>query len=166
MKPNDLLQRKLFATWSLKNIPSDPNFLRRIVFPDECVFHISEIANNKNEMFWGTENPRLLQENEITSAKSTIWCGIHASGVLDPYYLDSETVRAADYYELRNTYDRSSRHSFPQNNLFQQDGAFTHTRNIVRPILDSKSPDSWIGKHGPYNWPPRSPDLSHPEFFL
>ena len=41
-----------------------------------------------------------------------------------------------------------------------------HTSIVVCPLLDSLLPDSWIGKHGPHNWPARSPGLSPPDFFL
>ena len=75
-------------------------------------------------------------------------------------------MRGDDYYELLNSCVRSSRHSFPENYLFEQDRAPPHTSNVVRPLLDSLFPDFWVGKHGPYNWPARSPDLSPPEFFL
>ena len=68
------------------------------------------------------ENPRLVQEHQLHGAKITLWWGIHANGVLDPYYFDNQTVSGADYYELLNTYVESSRNSFPQNYLFQQDG--------------------------------------------
>ena len=80
VKLHDLLQRKQFAGWCLQNLWSDPNFLRRIVFYDECVFHVSDIANSKNARLWGTENP-LLEENQVHSAKITSRCGIHANEV-------------------------------------------------------------------------------------
>ena len=100
-----------------------PNFLQRIVFSDEYVFHVSRIVNNKNARLWPTKNPRLVQENQLRSAKITVWCFIHANGVLDPYYFDNETGRGADYYELLNTCERSSRHSFPQTYLLYHDRA-------------------------------------------
>ena len=65
----------------------------------------------------GTENLRLVHKHQPNSAKITVWCGIHAKRVLDPYYVDNETAREADYYELLNTSVRSSRRSFPKNYL-------------------------------------------------
>ena len=64
---------------------TDLNFLRRIVFSDECVFHVLEIANTQNIRIWGTENPRSVHEHETHSEKITVWCAIHYEGVLDPY---------------------------------------------------------------------------------
>ena len=88
------------------------------------------------------------------------------TGIFYPYCFDNETVREAEYYELLNTYVRISRHSFPWNYLFQQDKSPIHISNVVRTLFDSLFPDSWIGKHGPYNWPTGSFDLPPPDFFL
>ena len=141
-----------------------PQFLRRIVFSDECVFYVFGIANNKNARFWETKNPRLVQEYQLHSPKITVWCGIHANRDLDPHWFDNKTVRGADYNELLNTYVSSSSHLFPQNYLFEQDGAAPHTSNVDPSLFDSLFPDSWIGKHCPYNRHARSPNLSSPDF--
>ena len=101
-KPDELLQRKQLAARCLLNLRPDPNFLWRIVYSEECVFHVTGIAIDKNARFRGTENTRLVQEHQLNSAKIIVWCGIHANGVLDPYYFNNETVRGADYYELLN----------------------------------------------------------------
>ena len=36
----------------------------------------------------------------------------------------------------------------------------------VRRFLDQQFPDAWIGRRGPVEWPPRSPDLSPLDFYL
>ena len=36
----------------------------------------------------------------------------------------------------------------------------------VRNWLNEKCPDKWIGKRGPIEWAPRSPDLTQLDFFL
>lgn len=36
-------------------------------------------------------------------------------------------------------------------------------RGTVQPLT---FPDWWIGRDGPINWPPRSPDISPLDFFL
>lgn len=50
--------------------------------------------------------------------------------------------------------------------MFQQDGAPPHFSNRARRVLNEKFPNSWIGRGGPRNWPPRSPDLSPLDYFL
>lgn len=49
---------------------------------------------------------------------------------------------------------------------FQQDGAPAHYSAAVRQFLNRRFPDRWIGRAGPVQWPPRSPDLTSPDFFL
>ena len=36
----------------------------------------------------------------------------------------------------------------------------------MRRYLDQKFPDAWIGRCGPVEWPPGSPDLSPLDFYL
>jgi hypothetical protein len=50
--------------------------------------------------------------------------------------------------------------------ICMQDGAPPHFANSVRAWLDKKSPRCWLGRHGPYEWPARSPDLTPCDFFL
>ena len=49
---------------------------------------------------------------------------------------------------------------------FQQDGTPPHYALAVRDWLDENFPGRWIGRRGPLEWPPRSPDLTPPDFFL
>ena len=95
LNPNDLLQRERFASWCLQNLWYDPNLLRRIVFSDEYVRYVSGIANNKIARFRGTKNPRLVQEHKLNSDKITVSWGVYSNGVLDPYFVDNETVKGA-----------------------------------------------------------------------
>ncbi|CAH0395505.1 unnamed protein product [Bemisia tabaci] len=50
--------------------------------------------------------------------------------------------------------------------IFQQDGAPPHYALAVRAYLHNEFPGRWIGRRGPIEWPPRSPDLSPLDFFL
>ena len=47
-----------------------------------------------------------------------------------------------------------------------QDGAPPHFSCFVTDVLNERFPDVWIGRGGPIPWPPQSPDLSPPDFFL
>lgn len=49
---------------------------------------------------------------------------------------------------------------------FQQDGAPAHYAQQVRAELDNIYGNRWIGRGGPVQWPPRSPDLTKLDFFL
>ena len=50
--------------------------------------------------------------------------------------------------------------------MFQQDGAPPHWGLIVRDFLNETFPNQWIGRNGSTAWPPRSPDITHLDFFL
>ena len=52
-----------------------------------------------------------------------------------------------------------------------QQALFLSTRgsfhiSAARAILDKNLPNRWIGRRGPIEWPPRSPDLSTSDIFL
>ena len=50
--------------------------------------------------------------------------------------------------------------------FYQQDGASIHWAKTVKEKLNNGLPNRWIGRSGPINWPPRSPDLSINDFWL
>jgi len=46
------------------------------------------------------------------------------------------------------------------------DGAPPHFHQGVRLFLNNNFPNRWIGRGSTIEWPPRSPDLTVPGFFL
>ena len=52
-----------------------------------------------------------------------------------------------------------------QNLWFQQDGATPHTARETMAILRAAFPGRLISRFGDVPWPPRSPDLTPPDFF-
>ena len=49
---------------------------------------------------------------------------------------------------------------------FQQDGAKNHTERLTIDLLEDNFGESVISRNGPVEWPPRSCDLTPPDFFL
>ena len=49
---------------------------------------------------------------------------------------------------------------------FQHDGAPPHFDLDVREYLNNVFPNRWIGRGGPVQWPPRSPDLTPMDLFI
>ena len=49
---------------------------------------------------------------------------------------------------------------------FQHDGASAHFALDVREYLNNVFPNRWIGRGGPLQWPPHSPDLTPMDFFI
>jgi len=46
------------------------------------------------------------------------------------------------------------------------DGAPPHFSRIARQYLNDHFPGMWIGRNGPVEWPPRSPDLNPIDFYF
>ena len=55
---------------------------------------------------------------------------------------------------------------FRQRLWFQHDGAPANFALDVREYLKNVFPNRWIGRGGPVQWPPRSPDLTPMDFFI
>ena len=53
-----------------------------------------------------------------------------------------------------------------QNIWFQQDGAPAHFSYTVREYLNRPYLNCYIGRGGPVEWPARSSDLTHLDFYL
>ena len=50
--------------------------------------------------------------------------------------------------------------------FYQQDGAPPHYHRDVRASLDEKLQGHWIGQRSTFEFPPRSTDLTPPDFYL
>jgi hypothetical protein len=48
----------------------------------------------------------------------------------------------------------------------QHDGTLAHSSGDIMRYFDSHFPGQWIGRNGPFVWPPRSPDLTPVYFYL
>ena len=81
--------RVIFAEYCYVKLSTDSNFLRRIVFSDKCVFHVSGIGNTLNVRIWGTEYTRAVQDHGMHCRKMRVWCAIHSENVVDLYYFNN-----------------------------------------------------------------------------
>ena len=84
-----------------------------------------------------------------------------------PQFFDG-TVTGERYLDkLRNVIVPALKQQPDFNKLyFQQDGAPSHYATAVRNLLDETFPDKWIGRRGPIEFPPRSPDITPMDFFV
>lgn len=124
---------------------SDSGLLLRVAYSDECVFHVSGVANTYNTRFWGTEKTREIQKNEFHSRK-TVWCAVYANGMVSPYEFNIEIVRGVDFNQILNTKARAKAPEFPQNGFVHHAGAQTNLRLAVRSILHEMFPNSWTAR--------------------
>lgn len=172
LKPRDHLQRLTFANWILDKKENDADFRNKIIFSDEAHFHLGGFVNKQNCRIWGHENPRVIHEKPMHPQKATVWCGFHAGGVIGPYFFENAagnavTVNGESYREMITNFLWHELDGIDLENVwFQQDGATCHTANDTMVLLRDKFPGRIISRNGDVNWPPRSCDLTPPDFFL
>ena len=166
LSEDDCEKRLEFCRWLLRNQESDSDFYKSIVFSDEAVLHVNGMVNLHNLHFWATENPHMQIEKLQDRHSVTVWCMVGPSGIL-AYDISSETMNSERYCTvLREKVIPYFRIRSARNKLYQQDGAPPHFSRTARSLLDEHLPNRWIGRQGPVQWPPRSPDLTVCDFFV
>jgi len=73
----------------LCRIDEDNDYLRRICYTDEAIFHTSGVVNGHNVPIWGSENPHVVFQNEQGSPKVNVWCVLMHNKVIRPFFLRS-----------------------------------------------------------------------------
>ena len=76
LKPNDLLQRRIFGARALGKLAEDPLFYRKIVFSDEVHFWLNGYVNKQNCRFWSEDQPEELQKLPMHPEKVTV-CAVY-----------------------------------------------------------------------------------------
>jgi hypothetical protein len=129
-------------------------------FSDEAWFHLSGYVNSQNSRFWSSENLHLFHEVPLHSQKIGCCCAISRKWIVGPIFF-SETVTAEKYQEIIMQFISllNEEHIC----WLQQDGATSHTANSTIKMLKQFFDDRIISKN---LWPPRSPDLTPPDYFL
>jgi hypothetical protein len=146
---------------------SDKSFLQNLWFSDECRFSLDRVVNKQNCVFYALENPHYSIPVSHTKKSTHVWCALSTHGIIGPYFF-REFVTSKSYTEMLLSYFLPETVKFHSeiNFFFQQDGAPAHTAKTTKELLDQLLPEQWIGLGGPLSWPPRSPDLTPPDFFL
>lgn len=151
----------------------DPDFLKRVCFSDESTFHLTGYVNRHNCRYWCEDNPHEYREaHSQRPKKRNVWAGILDNEVIGPFFIDGNLDGPKYILLLHHQIVPAMRASAARQNIdwndvyFQQDGAPAHYARLVRDYLDIVFPNRWIGRKGPIQWPPRSPDLTPLDFFL
>jgi transposase len=161
---DDLDRRKEYCEWFLRN--SDLS----IFFSDEAMFYLSGHVNRHNCRYWSDINPRWMQVSHVQNdPRIMVWAGIWEDQLIGPYFFDGN-VTGETYLHMLSTFLLDYMCNVPLakrlNMFFQQDGAPPHYALIVRDFLNEHFPNKWIGRRGPVEWPPRSPDLTPLDYYL
>jgi hypothetical protein len=93
-----------------------------------------------------------------------VWHGLLDKKLIGPFIFDNTLM--GDTYELflRNELP-GLLEDIPQMARSQMHFQHDYTR-YVREYLKDSFPNRWIGRGGPVAWPPRSPELTRPDFYL
>lgn len=150
--------------------PGDDEFLKNILWTDECSFGSDGKVNRHNEHHYAVENPHCHKEIHIQGRWTlNVWMGILGNQVIGPEFIEGN-INGQYYANFITNRLNELLEDVPLANriniIFQQDGHPAHTSRQARRNLDQKFPGRWIGLYGPQEWPPRSPDLSPLDFFL
>lgn len=95
-----------------------------------------------------------------------------SGGIIGPYFFEDErgvtvTVNGERYRNMIDNFLTPELDALGLVNMwFQQDGAPLHTANVTMELLRDLFPQQIISINGDVDWPPRSPDLTAPDFFL
>lgn len=169
-------RRNEFCQTMTERTDNNPRLVKQICFSDEATFCLNGEVNRHNFRYWAPANPHWFRESHSQyNEKVNVWAGIINNRVIGPYFFEGSLTgeRYHDFLAtdlipaLATLYPDENMPDMPNQALwFQQDGAPPHYAAIVRRFLDDVFPNRWIGRRGPIEWPPRSPDLNPLDYFL
>jgi hypothetical protein len=123
---------------------------------DEAWFNLNGYVNTQNTRIWSAEKPHTLHEAPLHNQKVGVWTAASRKRVFLTFF--EETVNSDRYMLLVQELFTALTDDEWEKTWFQQDNATAHTvRNTM----------AFLGRIMSQGlWPPRSPDLSPPNFFL
>jgi len=159
-----------YANFVVNVAQTDDDFWQKIIMSNEAHFSLNGTVNKQNCRFYANENSQLIQEEPLHDQRVTVWAGICAERIIGPFFFEDDagaavTVTGERYRAMITNFFMPILTDKNMDNFwFQQDGATAHIATIalLRPLFF----DRLISKNGDFDWPPRSPDLTPPDFFL
>lgn len=162
LKEPDAEKRMRYCQWFQALLIATPDILSITWFTDEAWFHLSGYINTQNSRYWAAENPNIIHEAPLHPEKVGVWCAVSATRIVGPIFYDTK-VNTAVYGRIFNTFVEQLDDIELTEGYFQQDGATCHTSGDSMKLIASFFGDRLVSKN---LWPPRSPDLTSPDFFL
>lgn len=163
LSDDDFDRRMEACEHMLELFDGDPCLVDKVLWSDESEFRLNGTVNRHNCVYWATSNPGATMPVPHTQQGVMVWCAMTSTKLIGPYFFDG-SVNGQSYLTMLSDFlwPQISRRGF----TFQQDGAPAHYAVAVRHWLDEKMHGHWIGRRGPHEWPPRSPDLTPCDFYL
>jgi hypothetical protein len=125
--------------------------------------------NYHNEHVWADENPsEIISGHHEQCLSINVRAGITGDGLAGPYMLPARLTGRRYPNSLQITLP-TVLEDWPlitRQSLFMHDDHPAHNGRIACDCPDETFSGRWIGGHGPFSWPPRSPDLSRIDYFL
>lgn len=145
------------------------NFVDCVLFSDEASFTREGIFNTRNNHIWANENPHAVHVNHYQREfRVNVWAAVINDQIIGPIFLPLR-LDGPSYQEIiiNRLPDMVREIGINIDEIwFQQDGAPPHWALAVRAQLNQFFPQRWIGRGGPINMPPRSPDLTVMDYFF
>jgi transposase len=159
--PRDSESRTHFCEWMLDIINNDDTFLDRCYFTDEAWFNLSGYVNSQNSRTWSFTNPHNIVQQPLHSPKVGVWAAMSRKRIFFTFF--DTTVTSEFYKTFINKLVETFSEDDIVNGWIQQDNAPSHTSAISMRHLEHFFGQRIISRD---LWPPRSPDLTPPDFFL
>jgi hypothetical protein len=168
LKESDPDKRKEYCEWFLDFIKEE-GVLDLTFFSDEAWFHLSGYINSQNSRICGTTNPHRFIESSLHPQKIGVWCAISRKRIIGPIFFE-KTINSEEYVSILQKFVPELTEEEIRHGYLQQDGATAHTAKETSPHLISYFANRLISKSNRFlptevEWPPRSPDLTSPDFF-
>ncbi|PNF35390.1 hypothetical protein B7P43_G01743, partial [Cryptotermes secundus] len=126
------------------------------------VQELGDVDKDKQVRIWASENPHEIAESPLHPQKVGVWCAISGLRIIGPIFFDTtmdSTLHCRMFYDFMQQLDDVEL----TQGYFQQDSATCHTSSMSLELIESFFLDRVISKK---IWPPKSPDLTSPDFFL
>ena len=153
-----------------------PNWIDKVWFTDEAHFHLNGAVNHHNNVYWGDERPKQIDERCLKGPKVTALCALNAKkGMLGPYWFEDNrgktvSVNRERYREVLNQFYEDLNQLYTPNQKrflwFQQDGATPHTSLATLSHLRALFGNRIWSLQAELEWSPHSPDLAPLDFFF
>jgi len=164
---NSRQKRVEFCESFLLKLRQNVIHLHNVLWTDEASFYLHDVISVNNVYFWRDTNDQIIFEKPLYSPKVTVWCGFSNRFILEPYFFEGNVTADSYCSMIRNHVIPSlKRKKCFSTTIYQQDGAPAHTAFRTIEFLKEQFGAQLICKNSEHSWPPYSPDLAPPDYFL
>ena len=110
-------------------------FLWKVIFSDECTFHLCRKVNRHNVRIWGTENSKSVVEVARDSPKVNVFFAVSTFKVYGPFFFSERTVTDIAFLDMLTEWLLPQLNEDSADLILQMDGAPPHFHRHVREFL-------------------------------